>query len=456
MFCLFGYSLLSLLTPGLHTMCILGAIIVHPFTNALAQMRAAIVARNPKDKQVTLYIEYSAARKVKRIPTGYRIAEKHWDNTGKQIKANGTTDVTADNKSLSKQLSTVNTAITDFHTANGRWCLCDELTDLLAAKATPAPATIEQPQATPVTNAIATYIAAKQHSWQPLTIKSYNTLVTLWKGFGEATGQQWAMETLTNADVNDWQTWLMETKNYKNSTLGKQVKKFKEFLHNSAVKPQALDASKVTAKHRMSVSSAIVTLTAKEIAELYRLDLSQRPSLERVRDLFVLQCYTGLRYSDVCRLRRADIQGGFIKLETQKTVETTNIPLFKQAQAILEKYGYDVSRIAISNQKQNESLKELLALPATLAAIPSLTREIKLPEERGTVRRYPTVPLYTVITTHAARKSFITMCLERGASAYVVKEFSGHKTDASFARYVNAAQGQKEAAAALQNAFDAL
>lgn len=420
-------------------------------------MRAAIVARNLKDKQVTLYIEYSAARKVKRIATGYRIQEKHWDNTGKQIKANGTADVTADNKSLNKQLNTVNTAISDFHTANVRWPQVEELSAALAAKATPAPAKkSEQPQHTPVTVALTAYIVAKQHTWQPLTVKSYNTLVTLWKEFGKATGQAWAMETLTNADVEAWQTWLMAVKKYKNSTLGKQVKKFKEFLRNCAVKPESLDASKVTAKHKMSVSSAIVTLTAREIAEIYRLDLSKRPGLERVRDLFILQCYTGLRYSDICRLRRADIQGGFIKLETQKTVETTNIPLFKQAQDILEKYGYDVSTLAISNQKQNMYLKELLSLPATLKAIPSLTREIKLPEERGTVRSYPTAPLYTCIRTHVARKSFITMCLEQGAPAYVVKEFSGHKTDASFARYVNAAQGQTAAAAALQTAFDAL
>lgn len=425
-------------------------------------MNAYLAARNPKEGFVTIYVEYSSNRKIKRIPTGFKIGAKYWDNSDKKIKANGTANVTDDNKKLNTLLGSVNSLLTDFHTLNSRWPLCDELGAIWEGKATPVPsADVEAPQHTPVTTALTAYIDAKQHSWQPLTVKSYKTLVSLWNEYAEYAmsmqiGQMWAMETLTNADVEAWQTWLMTAKNYKNSTLGKQVKKFKEFLKNSTIKPHSLDAAKVTAKHRMSVSSAIITLTAQEIADLYRLNLSHRPGLERVKDLFILQCYTGLRYSDIKRLRRADISGGFIKLETQKTVETTNIPLFKQAESILEKYRYDLASIAITNQKQNQFLKELLSLPETLEAIPSLRREVKLPEERGTIRKYPTVPLYTAIRTHCARKSFITMCLERGAAAYVVKEFSGHKTDASFARYVNAAQGQAAAAAALQNAFDNL
>ena len=95
-------------------------------------------------------------------------------------------------------------------------------------------------------------------------------------------------------------------------------------------------------------------------------------------------------------------------------------------------------------------------MPALLKAIPTLTNKIKLPEERGTDRKYPEVERNTVITTHIGRKSFITMALQLKQPAHIVKEWSGHKSDSSFARYVDAAQGQVEAAAAMQAAMNDL
>ena len=38
-----------------------------------------------------------------------------------------------------------------------------------------------------------------------------------------------------------------------------------------------------------------------------------KQALERVRDVFLFQCFTGLRYSDVFNLRRSDIKGGHIE-----------------------------------------------------------------------------------------------------------------------------------------------
>lgn len=95
-------------------------------------------------------------------------------------------------------------------------------------------------------------------------------------------------------------------------------------------------------------------------------------------------------------------------------------------------------------------------LPEVLEAIPSLTNPVRLPEERGNKRAFPTVPKNTIISSHMARKSFITMCLELGQAPYVVKEWSGHRTDSSFNLYVNAVQGQQAAATAVQEALNKL
>jgi integrase len=45
--------------------------------------------------------------------------------------------------------------------------------------------------------------------------------------------------------------------------------------------------------------------------------------------------------------------------------------------------------------------------------------------------------LHEVISTHCARKTFITLTLEKGVPERMVREVSGHKDERSFRRYVN-------------------
>lgn len=45
-----------------------------------------------------------------------------------------------------------------------------------------------------------------------------------------------------------------------------------------------------------------IYLNEKELAEIYKIDLSEDKELEETRDIFVVGCYTGLRYSDLSTL----------------------------------------------------------------------------------------------------------------------------------------------------------
>jgi hypothetical protein len=53
-------------------------------------------------------------------------------------------------------------------------------------------------------------------------------------------------------------------------------------------------------------------------------------------------------------------------------------------------------------------------------------------------------PLYSIISSHIARKSFITNALILGMSETEVKTVSGHKDDRSFRRYVQIANHAKK------------
>ena len=110
-------------------------------------------------------------------------------------------------------------------------------------------------------------------------------------------------------------------------------------------------------------------LTVNEVKQIMNLDLSQSDTLDMVRDFFLFQCGTALRYSDLKKLTKSDItlhDDGkyYIKMVTQKNKKRAEFPLTKMALGIYLKhkdipYPNNVAFPVISNQKYNEHLKTL-------------------------------------------------------------------------------------------------
>jgi len=145
--------------------------------------------------------------------------------------------------------------------------------------------------------------------------------------------------------------------------------------------------------------------------------------LEKVRDLFLFQCLTGMSFQDMQDLKPTDIQGQeskFIEKNRLKSdVKPQQIPLFAEAVEIVEKYAdqhYCFPKI--SNQRYNGYLKEI-------AAITGIEKNL---------------------TSHVARHSFATLLLAKGLPLESVSAILGHaniKTTAIYAK-VNIAKIQAD------------
>ena len=150
----------------------------------------------------------------------------------------------------------------------------------------------------------------------------------------------------------------------------KQIQRVKKII-NYAIKlgyiqnnPMATYSLEFTPVHK-------VALDMTEIIKLAEVDL-QRQVLKDVRDVFLLQCYTGLAYADIKQLSKAHISTGdngtqWIKMKRQKTSVSFVVPLLVPALALLDKYLPDaVDNLpimpVITNQKMNENLKLLQEL----------------------------------------------------------------------------------------------
>lgn len=165
-----------------------------------------------------------------------------------------------------------------------------------------------------------------------------------------------------------------------------------------------------------------------EIKQLAVLDLPER--LEKVRDLFLIACYTGLRFSDIASLRAVHYQNDTITKTTEKTKTKVVIPVIPELKVILEKYWNQKKELPnITNQKGNEYLKEI-------GKAAELTRHFNYEQIKGNQILSKTFEAWEMITWHVARHSFITNCVQLGVSPKVVQKLVGHATFKMMERYV--------------------
>ena len=243
--------------------------------------------------------------------------------------------------------------------------------------------------------------------------------------------------------LNDYVTYLRDVKEMRNSTIGKQLSFLKWYLRWAFKKGvhqnNAYDSYKPKLK---STQKKIIFLTWDELNHLREFKIpSNKQALERVRDVFLFQCFTGLRYSDVFNLRRSDIKGDHIEVTTVKTSDSLIIELNNHSKAILDKYkdvAFEDDKVlpVITNQKMNDYLKEL----AELAGIDEPVRQTYY---RGNERIDEVTPKYALLGTHAGRRTFICNALALGIPPQVVMKWTGHSDYKAMKPYIDIADDIK-------------
>lgn len=223
-------------------------------------------------------------------------------------------------------------------------------------------------------------------------------------------------------------TSFLFKKGLTNNTVGVDISRLKRFLDWS----QEMGYNSSTFYKNKSFKAIeseteMITLTEEELFKIYNLDLTKNKKLQNIRDSFCFGCFTGLRYSDIEKIRKENFRNGELIITILKTKEHTNIPLNDYAKEILFRNNFHLPMI--SNQKSNEYLKELLKH----CEIDTL---VKVTRFRGSERLEEIKPKYQLISTHTARRTFVTLCLEKGLRPEVVMSITGHKNYKNFKKYI--------------------
>ena len=241
------------------------------------------------------------------------------------------------------------------------------------------------------------------------TIKHYRTLVKVLEDFGRIN----YFHDLTRSNITMFDDYL-RSKGIKDTTVYGYHKNMKAYI-NEAIRFGIISENPyVGLKINRGKSDKRKYLTYEEMRRMERCRITD-PSVNRVRDLFLFQCYTGLAYSDLYKFDFAsDVErrgNKFIIADRRvKTNEDYFIVLLSPAMEILRKYDFDLP--VISNQKYNDYLK----VAASFAKIDKN------------------------LTTHCARHTFAVFALNNGVPMEVVSKMLGHtniKTTQIYAKALN-------------------
>ena len=150
---------------------------------------------------------------------------------------------------------------------------------------------------------------------------------------------------------------------------------------------------------------------------------------EQIKDLFIVGCLTGLRYSDYSTLTKLDFNDNFIQKTTQKTNRKVIIPVHDYVKEIYEKYDGEISK-GLCIQHFNRYIKSICKKIG-------LTKDITYTYTRGGKNTTETKQKWELVSSHTARRSAATnMYLTSRMKTYEIMQITGHTTEKSFFRYI--------------------
>jgi site-specific recombinase XerD len=247
----------------------------------------------------------------------------------------------------------------------------------------------------------------------------------------------------------DFVEFLQIEKNLSSNTIGSKIKHVKMWL-NEAIKLDLTSNLKYKSFVKIQEESDNIALTEDELKAIFELDFSndksntavnyrllvgdgkvksyQLETLALVRDGFLLECWTGCRWSDLPKITKTNIKNEFLSIQQKKTGTEVIIPLLDVPMAILQKYDFAPPK-PISKDKNNEMIK----IVCRLAGITAI-EEKKI--TKGGVKQVFTLERCERCSSHTGRRTMATMFYKQGFDTVSLMAITGHKTITSFLKYI--------------------
>lgn len=271
--------------------------------------------------------------------------------------------------------------------------------------------------------------------WGTDMLNVFNRLKRKWQAYKP----KMTFDMLSTEVMDGFKTELSKT--MYNDAIDKNLSYFRQFINWARNKNYRIHPDFLSYKPKLpKAKKAVRYLTLEDLDTLYHLDLSSNDAMDRVRDIFIFQCYTALRYSDVAQLKRENIKTNtngdyIIDILTEKDDDRISFRLPMRAVTIYKKYENnlyedDLAFPIISNQKYNAHLK-------TLGEMANLKGEWIDYEYRLTEKIAIHIPKQD-LTTHTARRTFVVTAMNEGVDLELISAITSHSDVKAMKPYIKA------------------
>ncbi|MBP6978220.1 MAG: phage integrase SAM-like domain-containing protein [Bacteroidales bacterium] len=266
------------------------------------------------------------------------------------------------------------------------------------------------------------------------TIKGYGTTLNHLKEFHEKNRYPINFKNINKQFYGQFYQYFLK-RNHSTNSIGKHIKNIKVFM-GEALKRGLTDNREFREKEFRTIQEDTyqIYLTLEELQKIHNHDFSAIPHLDRVRDIFLIGCFTGLRFGDLAGLRPENIikDGIQLRIKTQKTGETVVVPLHPIVREILSKYNGKIPRVP-TNQVFNRFLKKI-------GEESEINSTVEVSITKGGLVKKTIRKKYELITVHSARRSFATNGYLMDIPTVSLMKITGHRTEKAFLRYIRISQ----------------
>ncbi len=393
------------------------------------------ILKDPKSKntETPIYLVFWYDKIRIKVSTGEKIKPKYWNSDDhrprivKEFQQAENLKTSLDTKEI-KVMNTARDHIAKFGTVKPE-TLRGEIVNVLRPKP------VDEPETMTFFKSIEQYIKTVNRS--PRTKLSYGTTQNTLTKYSGTLKKELDFDDINMDFYEAFQKYCYNIENYSLNTFGDHIKKVKVFMNYANDKGYTTNQGH---KHRkfqtVEETAESIYLTDSEITTLYEHDFTKNKKYDRVRDLFIIGCYTGLRFSDLSQLTPDNfIKGGTqLRIKTVKTGEMVVIPLHWTIKEILQKYEGRTPR-PISNQKMNDYIKEVCEQA-------ELNEKINMTKTSGRLSFDHTPEKWELVTVHTARRSFCTNMFLAGVPTLSIMKISAHRTERAFMKYIKVTQEQ--------------
>lgn len=226
----------------------------------------------------------------------------------------------------------------------------------------------------------------------------------------EAYNTDTSFKSLTYEYVIGFEHFL-SSKNFRVNTIIKHIKHLRSFYNEAMNRELLKKGEDAFRKYKMLKGESQYTfLLPDELQKLESLSLEgKNKRMLHTLDAFLFCCYTGLRYSDFCSLKKENLvyinNNVWLIYKSVKTEIEVRLPLYLlfngNAISIIEKYRYDID--TFFRIRSNSSVDKDLIKIKNLAGI------------------------NTHISFHTARHTNATLLVYKGVNITTVQKLLGHK-----------------------------